>query len=509
MSNGSPVHAMSHNTIVENPDVILVGSGIMSANLGALLKKLDPQLRIQVYEVTDELAQESSHGWNNAGTGHAGICELSYTPNREADGSVDVTKAIEIFEQFERTRLFWAYAVDSGMIEAPREFINPVPHISFVHGQEQVDYLRERHKGLAAHHFFNEMDYTTERSKISEWAPLLVRDRAEMPVAATKMNSGTDVNFGVAARKLLWWLESQPGCGIASGHRVVDIKRNGKGWKLKVRNLHTGKTHTNSANFVFVGAGGGSLPLLQKTGIPESRGLGGFPIGGEWLVCDKPEIVSQHEAKVYGQALDAAPTMAVPHLDTRILDGKKTLLFGPFAAWTTKFLHGKGSALDLPCSVKWHNLATLVKIGLSNLDLVRYLVQQGTQSMKDRLEVLHVFYPSAKIEDWRLVDAGIRVQAIKKTDGEAGIVHYGTEVVTNEDRSISALLGASPGASVCVHIVVEVIEKCFPQLVQSEAGAAQLKAMIPSWGVDIKQPENADFYREHAAAASRTLDLDR
>lgn len=500
---------MSHNTIVENPDVVLVGSGIMSANLGALLKRLDPELRIQVYEVTDELAKESSDGWNNAGTGHAGICELSYTPNREADGSVNVSKAIEIFEQFEKTRLFWAYAVKSGMIDSPREFINPVQHISFVHGQPQVDYLRERHKGLAAHHFFEGMEYTTERPQIGEWAPLLVEGRAEMPVAATKMDSGTDVNFGVAARKLLWWLEAQPGCGIASGHRVVDIKREGKGWRLKVRNKHTGKTHTNLAKFVFVGAGGGSLPLLQKAGIPESRGLGGFPIGGQWLVCDKPEIVARHEAKVYGQALDAAPTMAVPHLDTRILDGKKTLLFGPFAAWTTKFLNEEGSLFDLPGSVKYHNLATLVKIGIHNLDLVRYLVQQGTQSMKDRLDVLHVFYPSANIDDWKLIDAGIRVQAIKKTDGEAGIVHYGTEVITNEDRSISALLGASPGASVCVHIVLEVIEKCFPQLVQSERGQKCLKEMIPSYGLDIKKPESADFYREHAAEASRHLELTR
>ena len=263
----------------------------------------------------------------------------------------------------------------------------------------------------------------------------------------------------------------------------------------------------NRTKFVFVGAGGGSLTLLQKSGIPEAKGLGGFPIGGQWLVCDNPEIVRKHQAKVYGQALDAAPTMAVPHLDTRILDGKKTLLFGPFAAWTTKFLHKKGSITDLPFSVRPDNLATLIKIGIHNLDLVRYLVQQGTQSMADRMEVLHVFYPAAQAKDWKLIDAGIRVQAIKKTDGEAGIVHYGTEVITDAKRTISALLGASPGASVSVNIVLEVIKKCFPQLLASPEGHARMKEMIPTYDVDIKLPENAELFREVRKKADEILQL--
>ncbi len=199
--------------------------------------------------------------------------------------------------------------------------------------------------------------------------------------------------------------------------------------------------------------------------------------------------------------------MAVPHLDTRILDGKKTLLFGPFAAWTTKFLHKKGSFLDLPLSVKPDNLATLLKIGIHNLDLVKYLVQQGTQSMADRMKVLHVFYPGAQAKDWKLIDAGIRVQAIKKTDGEAGIVHYGTEVITDADRTVSALLGASPGASVSVHIVLDVIKKCFPELLASEEGKARMKAMIPVYDVDIKRPENANFHKETAALATERLKL--
>jgi len=321
------------------------------------------------------------------------------------------------------------------------------------------------------------------------------------------MDSGTDVNFGNISRKLLAWLESQSDCGIATSHRVTDLTKSAKGWEIKIKDLNTGETRSNTAKFVFVGAGGGSLPLLQKSGIPEAKGLGGFPIGGQWLICENPEIVARHEAKVYGQALDAAPTMAVPHLDTRILDGKKTLLFGPFAAWTTKFLHKKGSFLDLPLSVKPDNLATLIKIGIHNLDLVKYLVQQGTQSMADRMKVLHVFYPGAQAKDWKLIDAGIRVQAIKKTDGEAGIVHYGTEVITDADRTISALLGASPGASVSVHIVLDVIKKCFPELLASEEGKARMKEMIPVYDVDIKRPENASYHREMAAMATERLSL--
>lgn len=492
---------------IENPDVILIGSGVMSANLGVLLKRLEPKLSIQVYEVTEELAQEASHGWNNAGTGHAGICELSYTPTQAADGTVDVSNAIKIFEQFEKSRQFWAYAVAEGMVEKPKEFINPVQHLSFVHGAKWVDYLRARHTGMAGHHFFADMAFSTDRAVIGSWAPLLTEERPDVPIAATKMDSGTDVNFGEVSRKLLGWLGRQERCGIATGHRVIDLDKTAAGWDVKIRDLATGEIRRNRAKFVFVGAGGGSLKLLQKSGIPEAQGLGGFPIGGQWLVCDNPAIVAKHEAKVYGQPLDAAPTMAVPHLDTRILDGKKTLLFGPFAAWTTKFLHKKGSFLDLPGSVKPHNLATLLKIGATNLDLVKYLVQQGTQSMDDRMEVLHVFYPAAKKSDWKLIDAGIRVQAIKKTDGQAGIVHYGTEVITNEDRTLSALLGASPGASVSVHIVLEVIQKCLPHLLATDEGKARMKAMIPTYDVDIKKPENAAFFREQSRRASELLQL--
>ena len=499
---------MSASTVhLNSPDVIIIGSGVMSANLGALLKRLDPSLAIQVYEATTELAQESSHGWNNAGTGHAGICELSYTPDQNAAGEVDVSNAIKIFAQFERTKQFWSYAVAEGMIDKPRDFIRPVPHLSFVHGEKMVNFLRARHAAMQAHPFFSSMEFSTDRAEIARWAPLLTEERAQVPIAATKMDSGTDVDFGVVSRKLLAWLARQPRCAVSAGQRVVDLNRTAAGWDVAVKDVANGSVHHTSAKFVFVGAGGGSLLLLQKAGVAESRGLGAFPIGGQWLVCDKPEIVARHQAKVYGQPLDAAPTMAVPHLDTRVLDGKQTLLFGPFASWTTKFLHRAGSWTDLPSSFRPHNIATLLKIGAKNLDLIRYLVQQGTQSMDDRMKVLHVFYPGAKKADWKLIDGGIRVQAIKKTDGEAGIVHYGTEVITDEKKTISALLGASPGASVCVHIVLEVVQTCFPQLLTTPEGHARMKAMIPSFDEDLRDPALAARYADASRVVEKKLQL--
>ena len=266
---------------IDHPDVVLIGSGIMSANLGAMLKRLDPDLAIQVYEVTDGLAQESSDGWNNAGTGHAGICELSYTPKREADGTVNVQKVIEIFEQFEHSKQFWSYAVANGMAERPKDFINPVPHLSFVHGEEQVDFLKARYEGMSAHHFFAEMEYTTDRGTIAAWAPLLLEGRGDVPIAATRMDGGTDVNFGAVSRQLLQWLGRQAGCGIATGHRVIGLRKIDNQWEVRAKDLASGEVVVRRAKFVFVGAGGGSLPLLQKAGIPEAKGLGGFPIGGQ------------------------------------------------------------------------------------------------------------------------------------------------------------------------------------------------------------------------------------
>ncbi len=498
---------MNDSEHIDNPDVILIGSGIMSSTLGAILKCLDPSLKIQLYEATDQLTQESSNGWNNAGTGHAGICELSYTPDLREDGTCDVTKAIEIFQQFEQTPQFWAYAVENGMIDNPHEFINQVPHISFVHGQKQVDFLKARYEGLSQHHFFRDMEFTTDPEVIRSWAPLLIEGREDMPVAATKMEAGADVNFGAASRKFLHWLDKQTDCSTAVSHRVVNLDKENDGWTVHVKDLKQNRQFTNKAKFVFIGAGGGSLLLLQKAGIPEIKGYGGFPVGGQWLVCDNQEVVAKHQAKVYGQAQEEAPTMAVPHLDTRVLDGKKWLLFGPFAAWTTKFLDRSGHWSDLPGSIKPANLTTLINVGVKNVSLVKYLMKEGTQSMASRIKLLKSFYPEAQESDWKLMKAGIRVQAIKKEDGQAGIVHYGTEVLSSEDRSICALLGASPGASVCVSIMMEVIEKCMPEIITVGPGAETIQKLIPTYGKDFIKPDSGDQFIELNLLARQRLML--
>ena len=493
---------------MDEVDIVLIGSGVMSANLGALLKQLDPGLSIELYEVTKELSQESSNGWNNAGTGHAGICEVAYTPDRGEDGEIKVDKAIEIFEEFEQSKQFWAYAVRTGMIDEPSDFINQVPHISFVYGQEQVDFLRSRYKGMNKHPFFAKMEYSEDPEQIRKWAPLLIEGREDQPVAATFMEAGTDVNFGEVSRKLIHWLGEQDGCAYHVETRVTDLNRSNDGWEVTIKDMADGTIRKKRAKFVFIGAGGGSLPLLQKAGVDEIRGYGGFPIGGQWLICEKPEIVERHHAKVYGLSPGAAPTMAVPHLDSRVLEGKQALLFGPYAAWTTKFLHRGGSFFDLPGSIKFHNWLTLLKVGISNLPLVGYLIQQGLQSMNTRLKELRNFYPDAKAEDWKLIDAGIRVQAIKKEDGDAGIVHFGTEVVTSEDRSISALLGASPGASVCVDIVLEVARKCFGELFAREEVQKKLSEMIPTLDVhSTTNPEKMAAFEKHSHSAEEALSL--
>jgi len=495
-------------TPIQNPDVILIGSGIMSATLGAVLKNLSPDLKVQLYESADELALEASNGWHNAGTGHAGICELSYTPNRGPDGEVDVSKAISIYEEFEHSKQFWGYCVRSGIIQDPGSFINPVPHIAFVYGQPQVDFLKSRFTGMQAHHFFDSMVYTEDRETIKDWAPLLLEGRdPDEPIAATKMDVGSDVNFGSLATQLTQWLGKQDGCAYQTGHRVVGLDETADGWKVEVLNRATKQRTTNHAKFVFIGAGGGSLPLLQKSGIKQSKGFGGFPIGGQWLVCNNQDLINQHRAKVYGMSPGAAPTMAVPHLDLRIIDGKKSLLFGPYAAWTTKFLHETGKWTDLPGSIRADNIASLIKVGLHNIPLVRYLVQQGTQSMTTRLGELKNFYPDAKESDWKLIDAGIRVQAIKKEDGDAGIVHFGTEVVTNDKKTISALLGASPGASVSTNIILQIVKKCFADVLDTSDGYDRMKQMVPTFDEDQIDASKAQRQKAVAEEAERSLKL--
>jgi len=485
-------------------DVVLIGSGIMSANLGAMLKRLDPRLSIQMIEINGELGREASDGWNNAGTGHAALCELSYTPERDSSGKVPIGRALHIFEQFEHSKQFWGYAATSGMAGEPAEFIQAMPHLTFVQGAADVDFLRARHAAMKGHHFFRDITLTTDPAVIEKWTPLVMEGRAAAPVAATTA-MGTEVNFGLLARKLCAWLAQQDHCGVATGWKVTRLQRGAGEWRLTMKCKATGETRTQRAKFVFVGAGGGSLPLLQSTGLPEIAGLGAFPVGGQWLVCENPSVATRHNAKVYGVADPAAPHVGTPHLDQRRLNGQCQLLFGPYAAWTTRFLKHTGRWSDLPRSIRANNLITLLRAGVHNHALVRYLLTQGLQSMEQRMKTVRHYYPNARTGDWRLVQAGIRVQTIKKPD--RGAVYFGTEVFSSADRSLAALLGASPGASVSVNIALEVIKTCLPHLLASADGRASMKQMIPTFDEDLKQPGNAALFEKTTRVAGERLQL--
>ena len=478
----------------------------MSAHLGAMLKRLDPRLSIEAYEAAPELARESSDGWNNAGTGHAGLCELNYTPPPAVAGApVDVTKAVEIFARFEQSRQFWSYAVAHGLALRPIEWIRAVPHLSFVRGTAQVDFLRARHAALAAHPFFRAMEFTTQPDVLRRWAPLLMDGRAAEPIAATRIDAGTDVNFGELSRQLFAWLGAQDGCRVFTGHRVMHLRRAAAGWELAVRDTASGEARPVRARFVFIGAGGGTVPLLHATDLPVARGLGAFPIAGQWLVCENPAVVARHFGKVYGPPPPDSGALGGPHLDVRHLHGKRVLLFGPFATWTTKFLHRTGRVTDLLSSLRPDNLATLLRTGLNNRVLVRFLVQQALQSMESRLRALREFYPEARADDWRLVDAGIRVQALKKS--AAGQLSFGTEVVTAPDGTLAALLGASPGASVSANIALQIIQTCFPEKLRAPDGYARMKAMLPTFDTELGEPAVAADYARRSAQIDDLLQL--
>ena len=491
---------VNHETV----DVLLVGAGIMSATLAVLLKELDPNLKLEIAELRSSGAIESSNPWNNAGTGHAGLCELNYTP-QAADGSVDIKKAVQINTQFEVSKQFWSYLAGKSAFGSPRNFINPVPHLSFVRGDKDIAFLKKRHELLSRHHAFESMEYTEDKAAMAEWMPLMMQGRdANERIAATRALNGTDVNFGALTNQLLHYLAQLGGTTVSYSQKVTGLKRTADGWSAEVKNTKSGEQREIKAKFVFLGAGGGALPLLQMSGIEEGKGFGGFPVSGQWLRCDNPEVVKQHQAKVYSQAEVGAPPMSVPHLDTRVVDGKTSLLFGPYAGFTTKFLK-YGSFLDLPLSVRPSNIGPMLAVARDNFDLTRYLIKEVLQSPEQRLDSLRKFYPNLNPADWRLEIAGQRVQIIKKDAKKGGILQFGTELVAAADGTIAALLGASPGASVTVSIMLNLIERCFAEQAKGDAWAAKLKEIFPAREKVLE--EDAALYRSVSEQSDKALQL--
>jgi len=481
--------------------VALIGGGIMSATLGTMIKQLQPDWTIRVFEKLGDAAEESSNPWNNAGTGHSALCELNYTPQLP-DGSISIASAVKVNEQFQVSRQFWSHLVESGLLPEPSSFINPTPHMSFVWGESNVEFLRKRFEALKDHPLFQGMEFSDDASVIRGWAPVLIPGRAKsQPIAATRIAAGTDVDFGSLTSSLMAYL-SENGAEIDYNVKVTNLKRQKDGlWRIDAKREIGMSPYTARARFVFVGAGGNALNLLQKSGIPEIRGFGGFPVSGEFLRTDNPEVVARHQAKVYGMAAVGAPPMSVPHLDTRVIDGGTSLMFGPYAGFSPKFLK-TGSWFDLFKSIRPHNLVPMIAAGAGNLSLVRYLIGQLAAKKSTKFAELQEFFPHGEQKDWYRITAGQRVQVIKKDAKKGGVLQFGTEVVASEDGSIAGLLGASPGASTAAPIMLGLLERCFPTHIES--WRPRLTAMVPSFGTQLSDdPQLADAVMTRTAEVLR------
>ncbi|ESK36976.1 malate dehydrogenase (acceptor) [Acinetobacter nectaris CIP 110549] len=483
-------------------DVALIGGGIMSATLGTYLNELQPNWKIRMFERLDQVAQESSNGFNNAGTGHSGFMEMNYT--EEKDGKMDISKAVNVANQFEISKQFWAYQVNNQVLGQPNTFINPVPHHAFVWG-DNVDFLEKRYAAMIKNPLFKGMEFTEDPELIKKWAPLAMEGRdPKQKVAATRMEIGSDVNYGSITKQLVAHLEKSPNFKLALSTEVTNISQNAdKTWSIESKNLKTGQISRIKAKFVFIGAGGAAIKMLQKTGLPEAEQYAGFPVGGEFLITDNPKVASEHTAKLYGRADIGAPPMSVPHIDTRYIDGKKYVLFGPFATYSNKFLKN-GSQFDLLASTNRHNVLPMTNIGLENLDLVRYLISQVLMSDEDRFNELKKYYPNADPKDWHLSQGGQRVQIIKKEPGKPAKLQFGTEIFASQDKSVTALLGASPGASTSPYIMLSLLEKAFPEQTKGEWNP-KLHEIIRSYGQ--KLPEDPQLLDQTRHYTSQTLGL--
>ena len=483
----SSVHAEEAKKV----DVLLIGGGIMSATLGVWLNELEPGWSMEMVERLDGVAEESSNGWNNAGTGHSALAELNYTPE-DKNGNVEIPKAVEINEAFQISRQFWAWQVQQGVLKNPRSFINTTPHMSFVWGDDNIKFLKKRYEALKASPLFAGMQYSEDPAQIAKWVPLMMEGRdPNQKIAATWSPLGTDMNFGEITRQFVAHLQTTPKFDLKLSSEVQDITKNADGsWRVSYKNLKDGTKTETDAKFVFIGAGGGALHLLQKSGIPEAKEYAGFPVGGSFLVTDNPTVAEQHLAKAYGKASVGAPPMSVPHLDTRVLDGKRVILFGPFATFSTKFLK-EGSYLDLLTSTTTHNIWPMTKVGIREYPLVEYLAGQLMLSDDDRFKALQEYFPNAKQSDWRLWQAGQRVQIIKRDEEQGGVLKLGTEVVSSADNTIAGLLGASPGASTAAPIMLTVLQKVFKDKVATPEWQTKLHQIVPSYGTKLNDSPEA------------------
>jgi malate dehydrogenase (quinone) len=479
-------------------DLILVGGGIMSATLAVLLRRANPQLRMVVLERLDAVSLESSNAWNNAGTGHAALCELNYMPDDPTGKIPSAENAISINQQFQESREFWSSLVKDGVLGDPESFIHSVPHMTFVSGAKDVNYLERRYKALNGQPLFAGIEFSTSFDQIAKWAPLMMEGRRESVIAATKIDQGTDVDYGQITEQLFSWLKTHD-VEVLTNHEVRTLKKRNDLWQAVGKSFDS--KYFYSAPRIFVGAGGWALKLLQKAKIKEISGYGTFPVSGHFFKTENTELVKRHQAKVYSQAAVGAPPMSVPHLDTRVINGKTSLLFGPFAGLNLKFLKN-GSWLDLPLSIRFGNIVSYLSVALKNFPLVIYLVKEIFKSPKEKLASLREFVPNARAEDWELYEAGQRAQVIKPKNG-LGVLQFGTEVISSADGSIAGLLGASPGASVATRVMIDVAKKMFPE--SANPWIKSIADSVPSYGVNLNDDPIAA--KASLASTAKTLKL--
>jgi malate dehydrogenase (quinone) len=466
-------------------DIVCIGGGVMSVTLAKLLHELDPKIDITIYEKLSSCALESSQSINNAGTGHAGYCELNYTPiNRQQ--IVNIDRALKINREFEVSLQFWSFLTKKYKSFKPKSFITQVPHISFVKGEKDISFLKKRYEALSKTLLFKGIRFSRNLETIKQWAPLIGEVSTDN-IAMTRAEHGSDVDFESLSHQMLKILSTNKNFAVHVNHEIKSISQaQDKTWDLKIYNAKTKKIILVNAKFIFIGAGGSTIHLLQKSNIKNQIGYGGFPVNGEWLICTKPSLTKKHFSKVYGLAGPKAPPMSAPHLDLRIINGKRELMFGPFASFTFKFLK-TGSYLDLVKSIRFQNILPMLHVFIRNLNLLSYLIKQSSSSYKDKMNALREFYPLAHEKDWKLASAGKRVQIIKPFKKIGGKLEFGTEVVWSDDATLAALMGASPGASTSVYSMLNVIEKSFRGRINSTTWKNTIEKMAPSYNQDLSK----------------------
>ncbi|KZX75231.1 malate:quinone oxidoreductase [Oleiphilus sp. HI0009] len=480
-------------------DVVIIGAGIMGVTFAHIAKTVDPKLNITILERLDQAAGSNSSVFNNAGTGHEANCELNYTPVDEE--VISVEKALDIHAQFNVAKQYWANLVKNGIIKDPESFIHPTKHCTLVN-EDSINLLHMRYKEMASHHFFDEMKLSEDFDEIQSWIPLTMEGRSRhQKMAATRVDHGTDVNFESITKQLAQHMENEQSADIQYNTHVKRVHKSPSGsWLIECE--QNGVAKQVRADKLFVGAGGGAFPILKASHLPAGRRFSGFPVGGRFLAAEiDKEVAQSYGAKTYGKAAVGAPPMSVPHLDLRVADGKYYLLFGPFATFSPILEKGRG-IVEFIRMVHLHDIPNLLNVAREHFPLVTYLFKETFKGESAMLKTLDEFAPGLSNKfNWKVVQAGQRVQIIK--DGD---LQMGTEIVTSEDLSYGTLLGASPGASVSPEVMLRCVKTLFPKIVKKEAAQERLKTLFDETDVDVLI-EDADKYREIRNSADKILGI--